>query len=139
MALTKANTTETRGATGIPNPNPVSTAQGGPEGVGGSANTVNSPRVKATEAAGTNTPGAGSNTDLFNPWNGNSAFENSAADSETNETGSTSQDNQGPSNVNKPYPAPNHLITGTHLPATPSDQPTGSGRIMRGGRGRPGK
>lgn len=139
MALTKANTTETRGATGIPNADPVSVAQGGPEGVGGSGNTVNPPRVKATEPAGTGTPGAGSNTDLFNPWAGNSAFENSAADSETGETGSTSQDNQGASNVNKPYPAPNHLLTGTHLPTTPSDQPTGSGRIMRGGRGRPGK
>lgn len=137
MAMTKAGNVpvETRGATGIPNPDPVATAQGGPEGVGGSANTVNSPRVKATEPAGTNTPGAGSNTDLFNPWAGNSAFENTPADSETNETGSTPQTGQGPSNVNEGYPAPNHQLTGTHLPTSSP----GVGRIMRGGRGRPGK
>jgi hypothetical protein len=139
MALTKSGVAPNAGPTGIPYTDPVTLDQGGPAGVGGSANTVNSPRVKATEPAGSGTPGAGSNTDLFNPWGGNAAFENSAADSETGETGSTSQDNQGPSNVNKPYPAANHLISGTHLPTTPSEAPTGSGRIMRGGRGRPGK
>jgi hypothetical protein len=126
MALTKLNTSG--GQTGIPNPDPVSTDQGGPEGVGGSANTVNPPRVKATEPAGTGTPGAGSNTNLFNPWAG-------SGDSQPSQENSAPQGSQGASNVNAGYPAPNHQLTGTHLPTSTA----GTGRIMRGGRGRPGK
>lgn len=126
MALTKLNTSAS-GPTGIPNPDPVSTAQGGPEGVGGSANTINAARVKATEPA--NDPGAGSNTNLFNPWSGSSQ-------SEPSETNTAPAGGGKPSNVNLPYPAGNHLITGTDLPSTTG---AATGRIMRGGRGRPGK
>lgn len=130
MAMTKAGNVpvETRGATGIPNSDPVSVAQGGPEGVGGSGNVVNPPRVKATEPAGANGVGAGSNTNLFNPFAGSS-------ESQPSEANSAPQGSQGASNVNEGYPAPNHQLTGTHLPTSTG----GTGRIMRGGRGRPGK
>lgn len=134
MAMTKAGTVA-GGPTGIPDRDPEATDQGGPAGVGGTSNTINPPRVKATEPGAAGTPGAGANTDLFNPWNNNAAFANGPADSETGETGSTSQGNQGASNVNAPYPAPTHLITGTRLPMTPSDIPKATGKIMRGGRG----
>src|SRR6478609_4376024 len=122
MAMTKAGNIP--GPIGIPNASPVDTAQGGPEGVGGAANTVNPPRVKATEPAGGNTPGAGANTNLFGSF------------TTAGDHGSTSQANQGPSNVNEPYPTGHtHPVSGTPLPSSPSETPGGTGRVMRGGRG----
>ena len=126
MVMTKAGAIG-GGPTGIPNPDPVMTERGG-AGAGGGSNMVNPPRTRATEPA--NDPGAGSNTNLFNPWEGSS---------QSQPTGTNNAPKGGgkPSNVNSGYPAPNHLITGTDLPATTGA--SGSGRIMRGGRGRLGK
>lgn len=114
MAMTKLSTSG--GPTGIPNPDPVSTDQGGPEGVGGSNNTVNPARVKATEPAGSGTPGAGANGDLFSPWHDGK--------------GQPATSGGGGSNVDRP-PA-THSVTGTALP---SGTGAGKGTIRRGGRG----
>jgi hypothetical protein len=120
MAMTKAGTIPNAGPTGIPYSDPVSLDQGGPPGVGGSADTINPPRVKATEPAGSGTPGAGANTDLFSPWHDGKG-----------DTGVSDDSGQGGSNVDQAYPASKHLISGTPLPTSSA----GQGRIMRGGRG----
>src|SRR5690242_5903437 len=95
MALTKMNTSG--GPTGIPNPDPVTVARGGPEGVGGSANTVNPARTRATESAGMDTPGSGVDKDLNDPWGGR-AHPGGAASNPANPSGGAG------SNVNLPYP-----------------------------------
>lgn len=123
MVMTKSGSVP-GGPTGIPNPDPITTDQGGPEGIGGRANTVNPPRTRPAEPGG-NTAGTGQNADLFDPWGGRS-HPGAAATNSANPSGGAG------SNVNQPYPD-------RRLAGTQAASETASGRIMRGGRGRPGK